>query len=64
MTGEVLAEENEVLTRDKAHLLSHRGVNHVTIESGEGTAVKVFGNGMVDIDDFSDYTGFLPKSLA
>ena len=63
MTGEVLAEENEVLTRDKAHLLSHRGVNHVTIESGEGTAVKVFGNGMVDIDDFSDYTGFSAEEL-
>ena len=63
MTGEVLAEENEVLTRDKAHLLSHRGVNHVTIESGEGTAVKVFGNGMVDIDDFSDYTGFSADEL-
>ena len=63
MTGEVLAEENEILTRDKARLLSHRGVNHVTIESGEGTAVKVFGNGMVDIDDFSDYTGFSAEEL-
>ena len=63
MTGEVLAEENEVLTRDKARLLSRRGVNHVTIESGEGTAVKVFGNGMVDMDDFSDYTGFSAEEL-
>ena len=63
MTGEVLAEENEVLGRDKARLLSRRGVNHVTIESGEGTAVKVFGNGMVDIDDFSDYTGFSAEEL-
>ena len=63
MTGEVLAEENEVLTRDKARLLSRRGVNHVTVESGEGTAVKVFGNGMVDIGDFSDYTGFSAEEL-
>ena len=63
MTGEVLAEEDEVLTRDKARLLSRRGVNHVTIESGEGTAVKVFGNGMVDMDDFSDYTGFSAEEL-
>ena len=63
MTGEVLAEENEILTREKARLLSRRGVNHVTIESGEGTAVKVFGNGMVDIDDFSDYTGFSAEEL-
>ena len=63
MTGEVLAEENEILTREKARLLSRRGVNHVTIESGEGTAVKVFGNGMVDVDDFSDYTGFSAEEL-
>ena len=63
MTGEVLAEENEILTREKARLLSRRGVNHVTIESGEGTAVKVFGNGMVDIDDFSDYTGLSAEEL-
>ena len=63
MTGEVLAEENEILTREKARLLSRRGVNHVTIESGEGTAVKVFGNGMVDIDDFSDYTDFSAEEL-
>ena len=63
MTGEVLAEADEVLTRDKARLLSRRGVNNVTIESTEGTAVKVFGNGMVDIDDFSDYTGFSAEEL-
>ena len=63
MTGEVLAEADEVLTRDKARLLSRRGVNNVTIESSEGTAVKVFGNGMVDIDDFSDYTGFSAADL-
>ena len=63
MTGEVLAEADEILTRDKARLLSRRGVNHVTIESSEGTAVKVFGNGMVDIEDFSDYTGFSAADL-
>ena len=51
MTGEVLAEADEILTRDKARLLSASGVNNVVIESNEGTAVKVFGNGMVDIDD-------------
>ncbi len=27
------------------------------IESAEGTAVKVFGNGMVDVNDFSEYLG-------
>nr|WP_297178858.1 DNA-directed RNA polymerase subunit beta [uncultured Agathobaculum sp.] len=63
MTGEVLAEADTVLTRDMARKLSCRGVNHVTIESGEGTPVKVFGNGMVDIDDFADYTGFPAAEL-
>ena len=63
MTGEVLAEADEILTRDKARLLSASGVNNVVIESHEGTAVKVFGNGMVDIDDFKDYTGFTAEEL-
>ena len=63
MTGEVLAEGEEILTRDKARLLSRRGVNHAVIESSEGTAVKVFGNGMVDIGDFQEYTGFTAEEL-
>ena len=63
MTGEVLAEADEILTRDKARLLSASGVNNVVIESNEGAAVKVFGNGMVDIDDFKDYTGFTAEEL-
>ena len=63
MTGEVLAEADEILTRDKARLLSASGVNNVVIESHEGTAVKAFGNGMVDIDDFKDYTGFTAEEL-
>ena len=63
MTGEVLAEGEEILTLDKARLLSRRGVNHAVIESSEGTAVKVFGNGMVDIGDFQEYTGFTAEEL-
>ena len=63
MTGEVLVEADTILTRDQARELSRRGVNHVTVESSEGTPVKVFGNGMVDIDDFSDYTGFSATEL-
>ena len=63
MTGEVLVEADTILTRDQAREMSRRGVNHVTVESSEGTPVKVFGNGMVDIDDFSDYTGFSAAEL-
>ena len=63
MTGEVLAEEGEILTREKAAQIAKRGVHGVVVESSEGKPVKVFGNGMVDIDDFSDYTGFTADEL-
>ena len=63
MTGEVLAEADEVPTREKAAMLSAHGVNHVVIEAAEGERVKVFGNGMVDIDGFRDYTGFTAEEL-
>ena len=57
MTGEVLADAGEILSREKATMMAARGVNSVVIESAEGTAVKVFGNGMVDVNDFSEYLG-------
>ncbi|MBP3312078.1 MAG: DNA-directed RNA polymerase subunit beta, partial [Butyricicoccus sp.] len=63
MTGEVLAEEGELLSREKAREIACRGVHGVTIESNEGKPVKVFGNGMVDINDFKDYTGFTAEEL-
>ncbi len=63
MTGEVLAEESEILTREKAVEISKRGVHGVIVESSEGKPVKVFGNGMVDIDDFSEHTGFTAEQL-
>jgi len=63
MTGELLAEAGEYLTREKAKQISSRGVRGVTVESSEETMVKVFGNGMVDIDDFKEYTGFTAEEL-
>ena len=63
MTGEILAEEGEILTREKAVQIAKSGVHGVVVESNEGKPVKVFGNGMVDIDDFSDYTGFTAEEL-
>ena len=52
-----------MLSREKARLLSAHGVNSVVIEATEGDRVKVFGNGMVDIDGFRDYTGFTAEEL-
>ena len=63
MTGEVLAEEGTLLSREQAREIACRGVHGVTIESNEGKQVKVFGNGMVDVDDFKDYTGFTAEEL-
>ncbi|MBS5145671.1 MAG: DNA-directed RNA polymerase subunit beta [Butyricicoccus pullicaecorum] len=57
MTGEILAEEGTILTREQARRIAARGVNAVELESAEGKLVKVFGNGMVDVDDFKDYLG-------
>ncbi|MGE4548525.1 MAG: DNA-directed RNA polymerase subunit beta [Intestinibacillus sp.] len=63
MTGEILAEEGEILTRERARELERHGVHGVTIESAEGKPVKVFGNGMVDVNDFKNYTGFTAEEL-
>ena len=63
MTGELLAGEGELLSREKAREIACRGVHSVTVESNEGKAIKVFGNGMVDADDFKDYTGFTAEEL-
>ena len=55
MTGEILAEEGEILSREKASLISRRGVFSVVVEAPDGAKVKVFSNGMVDLSDFVDF---------
>ena len=54
MTGEILAEPGEVLTREKAELISARGVNGVTVEH-EGERIRIFSNGMVRMENFVDF---------
>ena len=63
MTGEVVAEADTMLTREKATEISARGINNVIIESADGNPVKVFGNGMVFVDDFKDYLGMTAEEL-
>ncbi len=48
LTGEVIAEAEELLTREKVRLLEDRGVVSVTLAMENGETVKVFTNGMVD----------------
>ena len=56
LTGEILVDEGEVITKEKALEIENAGVIDVTVvqPTREGTTVKVCGNGMVDI---KTYTG-------
>ncbi|MGI5893738.1 MAG: DNA-directed RNA polymerase subunit beta [Candidatus Merdivicinus sp.] len=53
LTGEVIAEENEVLTREKAKMIERAGVDTVYIRT-EQKDIKVISNGMVDLADYID----------
>ena len=54
MTGEILVDEGEIITKEKALEIENAGVIDVTIvhPTKEGATVKVSGNGMVDIRCF------------
>ncbi len=58
-TGEIIADEGEVLSREKAQLVEASGANEVYL-SVEGKTVKVFSNGMVDL---ANYVDFDPKEI-
>ena len=53
-TGELLAEAGEILSRDAARAIDDAGVVSVTLRIG-GKDVKVFSNGMVNMDRFVDF---------
>ncbi|MBQ8928849.1 MAG: DNA-directed RNA polymerase subunit beta [Oscillospiraceae bacterium] len=55
MTGEILADEGEKLTRARAEELEAHGVNEAWIRDEDGKLVKVFGNGMVDLKNFVSF---------
>ncbi|MGE4484543.1 MAG: DNA-directed RNA polymerase subunit beta [Oscillospiraceae bacterium] len=54
MTGEIIAEAGEVLTRERAEELDAKGVieAHILVD---GKDVKVFSNGMVKLNNFVDF---------
>ncbi len=54
LTGEILAMPGEVISRDKAHELSDRGVNRVIVNV-DGKNVVIFSNGMVDMSKFVSF---------
>ena len=54
MTGELIAEAGEVLTRERAQELDSKGVNEVFLQT-ENRVAKVFSNGMVDMRPFVSF---------
>ena len=54
MTGEIIAEAGELLTRAKADAIADAGVNDVWLDV-EGKSVRVFSNGMVDLAKYVDF---------
>ena len=52
-TGEVLVGAGEVITKETAEEIQNSGINVVSVKVGE-KAVKVIGNGTVDIHKFVD----------
>ena len=52
MTGEIIADAGETLSRERVRELEKKGVNAVRITVGENETVRVVSNGMVDAADF------------
>ncbi len=55
ITGEVLADAGEKLTRELARTIEHNAVNEVTVLTESGKAVKVLGNNTVEPADLLGY---------
>ncbi len=53
-TGELLADEGEIITRAKAEEIERAGINTAFLKVGD-KEVKVISNGMVDIRDYVNF---------
>ena len=54
MTGEILNMPGDVISRDRAHELSAKGVNQAVVKAGDQT-VKIFSNDMVNMANFVSF---------
>ena len=52
LTGEILAEEGEVISKDKAIIIEQAGVSVVFVKVADDKEIKVISNGMVDIKPY------------
>ena len=48
LTGELIADKGEVVSRDLSEQIEHSAVNEVYVMSEDGAEVKVFGNGTIE----------------
>ena len=61
LTGELLAEEGEVVSKEKATEIEQAGVNVVFVKVDDDKEIKVISNGMVDIKPY--FHQFTEKQL-
>ena len=61
LTGELLAEEGEVVSKEKATEIEQAGVNVVFVKVDDDKKIKVISNGMVDIKPY--FPQFTEKQL-
>jgi len=59
MTGEIIAEVGELITRDRAEELEKKGIIDAVIRA-DGKDIRIFSNGMVDLAYFVDFD---PKEI-
>ncbi len=55
LTGEILADEGVVLSREEALELENSGVKDAFVKLEDGEVVKILSNGMVDISGYIDF---------
>ena len=54
-TGEILADADEFISKEKAVEIENKGVTVAYVKSPNGESVKIISNGMVDISKYVDF---------
>ena len=55
VTGEIIAEPGETLSRERAEYIESCGVTEAMVVTPDGKEIRVFTNGMVDLAHFVDF---------
>ena len=55
VTGEIIAEPGETLSRERAEYIESCGVTEAMVVTQDGKEIRVFTNGMVDLAHFVDF---------